>query len=147
MSPSQIIETFEEGWEKEWFTYDLDHWSCRTHKVYDEQWHTTEDSWLAFDVRATQANALVVGIDGYASEIEVSGDDAWQTVQLTKNNFKDAANKTLTQWAGIRQLRFTDKDSLRIKARGDQEEHRRSLGNPWKGPKPIFRNLRWIRKP
>ena len=142
---SQLIESFEGDWKKEWFTYDLDHWSCRTHKVYDAQWHTTEGSRLAVDVRAAQANTLVVRIDDYATDIQLTGDDAWQTIELVRDDFKDASYKHLTQWAGIRQLCLTDKDSLRIKKRGNQQEHRRTLGTPWKGPKPTFRNLRWVR--
>ena len=35
---SRMIETFEGGWEKEWFTYRPVEWARTTHKVYDPRW-------------------------------------------------------------------------------------------------------------
>ncbi len=144
LKPSPIIETFEDDWEKEWFTYKPEHWARRTHKVYDAQWRTSEASRLVFDVQAAQPNVLVVGIDRYAAEIEINGGSLWQRVELAKNDFRDAANESLAQWSGIMELRLGDKETLRIRKQGDREEQRRSLGADWKGPKPSFRHLRWV---
>jgi hypothetical protein len=143
LKPSQMIETFEDGWVKEWFTYKPEHWARWTHKVYDEQWAPLEDAKLSFDVRAAETNTLVVGIDTYAAEIQVTGNNEWQTVTLPKADLLDAGNAALSQWAGIKELRLGDKETLRIRARGERKEQKRSLGADWKGPKPEFRNLRW----
>ena len=89
---------------------------------------------------------LVIGIDSYATEIQVTGDNTWQTIELSRDDFKDAASRPLTQWATIRELRLIDKETLRIKARGEQQAHRRDFGTAWKGLDPSFRNLRWVRK-
>ena len=63
LKPSLEIETFEDGWEKEWFTYNVEDWARRTHKIYNEQWKAPEHARLALEVRSARPNKLVVGID------------------------------------------------------------------------------------
>ena len=55
----------------------------RTHKVYDEQWKAPPGPKLAIDVRCFQPNKLVVGLDGYAAEIQLTGDTKWQQIVLS----------------------------------------------------------------
>jgi len=140
--PSLMIETFAGDWEKQWFTYSPNDWGRKTHKVYDELWKAPADARLAFDVRTQQANKLVIGIDSYAAEVELSGGSDWQPIVLSLADFKNATSVTLVDWKEIRELRLGATDTLRQKV-GEKNKSLK-LGAAWKGPNPEFRNLRWI---
>jgi hypothetical protein len=73
LKPSLPIETFEGDWEKQWFTDKPEGWARQTHKLYDQQWQAPPQAKLAFEVRSTEWNKLVVGIDGSAAEIQLAG--------------------------------------------------------------------------
>ena len=139
---SLMIETFDEDWEKEWFTYNPAEWGRRTHKVYDDLWKAPAGAKLAVDVRAQQANKLVVGIDSHAAEVELAGSGEWQQIILSLADFRNAKRVALTDWNGIRELRLGATNTLRDKV--DGKDISLKLGAPWKGPNPEFRNLRWI---
>ena len=142
-TPSLLIESFENGWQKEWFTYDLtDNWARKTHKLYDPKWQAPASSKLALDVRSEQPNKMVVGVDSCAAEVQLKGGAEWQSVILSTADFLDAEGKALPQWKGSRELRLGPKESLRSKKGDDQKS--RVLGAEWQGPKPEFRNLRWV---
>ncbi len=68
---SLLIEAFEDGWQKEWFSYKPELWGRSTHKVYDDRWKAPEGAKLAFEVRSAEQNAMVVGIDEYAAEVQL----------------------------------------------------------------------------
>ena len=139
--PPLMIETFAGEWEKEWFTYKPAEWGRRMHKVYDDLWKAPADAKLAVDVRARQANKLVVGIDSYAAEVKLSGGAEWQQIILSLTDFHNAKRVALTDWKGIRELRLGATDTLKEKV--DGRDRTVKLGSPWKGPNPEFRNLRW----
>jgi len=145
MKPSPVIETFEGDWGKEWFSYKLADWARKTHKVYDPQWAVPDAAKLALDVRAESANKLVIGIDRYAAEVELSGGSDWQKITLSAADFKDAATNAMSAWAGIKELRLAPAEHLRVQKRGDKTT--RPVGAHWKGKPPEFRNLRWIGEP
>ena len=139
---SLLIEDFASGWEKEWFTYEsTDHWARRTHKIYDERWQAPPAAKLVLEVRSAQPNRLVLGIDGYAAAIALTGGAAWQQISLAPEDFRNAADLALRGWKGIRELRLAAKDRLTLRERG--EERRREVGAEWLGPRPEFQNLRW----
>ena len=142
LKPSLLIESFAGDWEKEWFTYWPDDWARQTHKVYADQWRAPMRAKLALDVRTAQSNKLVVGIDEYATEVQVSEGLVWHQVELTPSDFQKATGEKLRDWNGIGELRLGSKETLRSRNRG--EETRKTLGADWKGPKPEFRNLRWV---
>lgn len=81
--PNRVIETFEGDWEKEWFTYRPEEWGRRTHKVNDPLWAAPENAKLSLQVRANEANALVVGMGDFAAEVQLDGGDSWQSITLT----------------------------------------------------------------
>lgn len=139
--PSLVIETFEGGWEKEWFTYKPDEWARATHKVYDEARKMPENATLALDVLAAEANKLIVLIDGYAAEIVLAGGDQWQQVVLRAQDFRNLTGESLPSWENIRQLKLSPAERLRPE-RGDTRESR-IVGKNWLGTEPRFRNLRW----
>lgn len=144
--PSLVIETFENDWQKEWFTYDLtDNWARKTHKLYDPKWHAPVSANLALEVRSDKPNKLVIGLDNYAAELQLHGGPEWQNVVLSPADLHDAAGSALPKWDGIRELRLGQKETLRSKVKG-QDETRLNLGADWQGSKPEFRNMRWVVK-
>ena len=124
--PSLIIEKFEKGWQKEWFTYDLTgKWPQTTHKLYDEKYKGQAGAKLSIDVKSEMPNKLVIGLDKHAAEVSLKGNSDWQTVILDAGDFSNGDEVKLAGWEGIR--------SLRLGSSGE-----------WKGAAPEFRNLKWV---
>ncbi len=143
MKPSLLIENFKGDWEKEWFTYRPEEWARSTHKVYDDTWQAPPDAKLALQVRAAEANCLVVLIDDHAAEVELVGGAPWQEVVLAPGDFQNAAGQTLASWEGIKQVKLSPTEQLKtLKGTPDQA---RKVGRAWQGPPPEFRDLRWTR--
>jgi len=142
--PSLMIETFDQDWQKEWFTYDLtDNWARKTHKLNDPKWSAPAAAKLALEIRSRQPNKLVIGLDGHAVEVELRGGDKWQRIDLVPLDFHDASGKSLSNWENIKELRLGAKETLRSKTGG--VEKKLDLGADWQGPNPDFRNLRWAK--
>ncbi len=142
MKSSLTIETFKGDWKKEWFTYYPDNWACKTHKLHDDKWKAPENAKLAFEVRSATPNKMVVGIDGYATEIKLPGGSKWQRIVLSAKDFQNALGKTLPAWKGIKELRLDPMETLNEKK--DSEIKKLELGAKWIGEKPEFRIMRWI---
>ena len=140
LKPSPVIETFAGDWQKEWFTYKPENWGRSTHKIYDPQWRAPASAKLAIDVRSEQTNKFVVSLDGYAAELSLAGGAEWRSVRLVPGDFYDAEGKTLSGWAGLKELRLGAQEVLRSRREGVKPV---SLGGDWKGVAPEFRNLRW----
>jgi len=142
--PSLLIESFEKDWQKEWFTYELtDNWARKTHKLHDPQWQAPAGAKLALEVRCEQPHKLVVGFDDYAAEVRVTGGNDWQRTVLQPADFRNAAGASLADWKGIKELRLGPQETLRGKIDGKDKSV--TLGASWQGPKPQFRNLRWVK--
>ncbi|WP_236622218.1 dienelactone hydrolase family protein [Novipirellula maiorica] len=142
LEPSLVIESFDGDWQKGLFSYRPDQWGRNTHKVYDPRWKAPAGAKLAFEVKAAEANTMVVGIDEYATEVEVQGNGKWQEVILSLADFSNAAGEGLAGWEGIRELRLAADDRLKEKVNGKDETL--NLGGTWSGDDPEFRNLRWM---
>ena len=136
LQPTMMIESFEGDWQQEWFSYH-DGWGLRTHKVYDSQWHAPDGAKLAFQVSSAEPNKLVVGVDDYAAELSLSGGSAWEAVQLSPGDFKNAAGQPLNSFVGIKELRLNGRETLR----GNPNV---TLGSIWKGVAPVFNDLHWV---
>ena len=143
VKPSLVIETFKGEWEKEWYTYKPEFWARKTHKVYDDQWKAPENARLALEVRSVKPNKMVVGIDNYASEVDIKGGKEWQSVVLKKNDFQNAKGESLSGWSGIKELRLGSQETLIEKI--DNGNKKMDFGAEWKGERPEFRNLRWVK--
>jgi hypothetical protein len=139
--PSQLIESFEGDWEREWFTYKPHEWARTTHKVGDESHAAPEGAALSLDVLAQEANTLVIVIDDHAAEVPLSGGNQWQRVALQPQDFRDLGGDPLLGWRNIRRLKLTPAEHLKPK-RGSEGSPKR-IGKSWNGPEPRFRNLRW----
>ncbi|MDF7806660.1 hypothetical protein P4E94_04365 [Pontiellaceae bacterium B12219] len=139
LKPSSIIETFEGDWEKDWFTYRPQEWPLKTHKLYDPVWAAPAGAKLMLDVRSAASNKLVIGIDQYAAEVELSGGSEWQKITLSPADFIDVAGEGLPSWNGVMELRFGDKETLKDKQNGQKLD----FGGIWQGAPPEFRDLRW----
>lgn len=142
LNRSLMIETFSDDWEKEWFTYKPEEWPRATHKVYDEQYHAPENAELHLQIQSAQRNKLVVVIDEYAALVDLNDAAQWQDVVLTPDDFRNHAGDALPSWNGIRELKLCDVERLRP-AQGSSSESR-TVGQPWQGPGPEFRDLRWV---
>ncbi len=144
LKPSQVIETFQGDWEKEWFTYKSEGWGRRTHKVYSELWKAPPKAKLALDVRSAQPNEMIVSLDRYIAEVALAGGDEWQSLALSPADFRNADNVALTDWNNIRELSFDAEEIL--KKRVDDEVISTAFGGEWSGAEPEFRNLRWLKE-
>ena len=144
LKPSTLIEDFQGNWQKEWFSYKPEKWGIKTHKLYDEQWTAPEGAKISFEVRAAQANVLTVGIDDHASEVQLHGKEHWQAIELSPTDFRDAEDKPLANWKGLKQFRLDDTERIRP-PRGSKAKAK-LVGAPWKGKPPEFRNLRWKKR-
>ncbi len=143
LEPSLVIETFEDNWEKEWFTYDLtDNWARRTHKIHDPRWKAPPLAKLAFEVRSAQPNKMVVGIGDFAAEVQLDGGPQWQQILLLPTDFGDATGQSLLDWDAARELRLGPEETLRS-GRG-AERKTLHLGASYQGPPPEFRELCWV---
>jgi dienelactone hydrolase len=142
MKSSLTIETFEADWEKEWFTYRPKEWALKTHKVYNDKWRAPENAKLALVVRSIKPNLLVIGIDDYATEIQLDGGSKWQKVLMPSGDFQNVSGETLSDWNGIMELRLGAMETLRVKR--DDSVKPKELGGIWNGEKPEFKGLSWI---
>ena len=141
---SLVIETFGKDWQKEWFTYDTtDSWARTTHKLHDPQWQAPAAAKLVLDVRAEQANKLVVSVDNHAAEVALKGGHEWQNIVLSPADFRDADGSPLRDWKDIGELKLDTKAKLR----GKKSSATKTVGGDWHGAKPEFRNLRWAESP
>ena len=142
LEPSLLIESFDDGWEKEWFTYKPDQWARATHKVYHESYKPPEGASLALEVLADESNALVISLDEMAAEVQLDGGGQWQKIVLTQSEFKNLEGETLSSFADIMRLKLSPSERLKPK-RGNNEKPR-TVGANWRGADPQFRNLRWV---
>ena len=143
MQPSDQIETFEGKWAKEWFVYKPDKWELKTHKVYCDIWKAPENAKLSFGIRCVEANFLVVSLDKFACELELKGGNKWQQIVLSASDFKNSIGEPLPGWSDLKELTFSANESFKVSADGEAE--RIVLGGEWKGAKPEFRDLLWLR--
>ena len=139
--PSLLIEDFQDNWRQEWFSYQPDKWAITTHKLNDGLWKAPPQAQLALEVRAAEANQMVVVLDDYATEVELTGGPDWQTITLKPSDFQNLAGESLSDWQGIRQLKLTPAEAQRP-TRGSKTKQR-ILGKNWRGPQPTFQNLHW----
>jgi hypothetical protein len=141
--PSLAIEKFENGWQKEWFTYDLSgKWARNTHKLYDDKYKGPAGAKLSIDVKSELPNKLVIGLDDHAAEVSLKGGPDWQTVILAAGDFSNGDNAKLAGWEGIRELRLGPRETLKPKK--DNKTKATVMGGEWKGAAPEFRNLKWV---
>ena len=139
LESSRVIETFEDGWEKEWFM--LNHIGlASTHKVYGDQYKAPAGASLAFGVRSAEPNTLVLRLDDGIAEVELIGGPQWQEVLLLPSDFKNSDGKARSDWKEIRELKLSDMDHHRVKG----SKTLMMFGKKWSGESPVLRSLRWV---
>ena len=142
LQPTRSIENFEDGWEKEWFTYRPESWARSTNKIYDDVYKAPENASLSFGIRAAEANTLVVSVDDYACEVSLNGGDEWQSIVIKLGALSNFDGERLMDFADAKQLRLSPTERLRPKRGSSQQA--KTLGGEWLGADPEFRNLVWI---
>jgi hypothetical protein len=145
LKPTNTIETFQGGWEKEWFTYKPDQWARSTHKLYDDQYKAPGAAKLVLDVQSDQTNKLVILLDDYAAEVSLRGEAEWQQLILSSDDFQNYGGESIPSWNTAKRLTLSAAERLRP-GRGQQGEPR-IVGKNWRGEPPRFRNLRWLNSP
>ncbi len=145
LEPSLLIESFEDGWEKEWFTYRPDEWARATHKVYHESYKPPEEASLALEVLAVESNVLIIRLDEAAAEVQLGGGGEWQEIVLKPQDYQNFDGEARSDFADIMRLKLGATERLKPK-RGSGKESR-IIGANWRGPNPKFRNLRWVVPP
>lgn len=112
LQPATQIETFEDGWQKEWFTYRPDEWARTTHKLYDDIYQAPADSKLSIDILSEEPNQLVILLDGHTAVAELEG-SRWQTVVFSASDFQNITADRLKDWNGIKSLKLSPAERLR----------------------------------
>ncbi len=151
LQPSDVIESFEGEWRKEWFSYRPEEWSITTHKLNDAMYTaptlsqaqagSPASTKLSIDVASDQPNQLVVLIDDYAAVLDLPGGSVSQSHVLSLADFKNYAGETLGRWADAKRLKLSAAEHLKP-SRG-QSGKPRLVGKHWKGPPPKFNQLQW----
>lgn len=140
-APSLMIETFSGPWQNGWFTYsEQGDWPYRTNKLQDPKWRAPANAKLRLEVRAAEPNQLVLKIDNHALVRELSGGESWQTLTMSPEDFRDVAGAPLADWSKANEFAIGPQETLR---KGTESK---TLGQPWKGSLPEFKNLQWIRE-
>ena len=144
LESTQQIETFADGWQKEWFSYRPESWPRSTHKLSDPQYKAPDGARLAIDVRCEQPNTLVVLVDDLTAVAELAGGPNWQPVELRPMDFQNFEGEPRSDWNEIHTLKLSDVERLRA-PRGKKLPSK-IVGRKWRGTPPEFRNLRWVVK-
>jgi len=152
--PSLTIDDFANGF-RDWFRLSGDnphHWQYWTRKINDPKWQGQDHYRLAFDIKTSDANTLVIVLtenffrpyrgkqQDYVSSIELQGASQWQTVMLAPSDFQTPdGQRQLHSW------KTTDLLGFRAYYQAKREDAETMLGTDrWSGPQPTFRNLRWV---
>ncbi len=140
LASSDLIESFNGDWKKEWFGASLQDWRLSTHKLGLPHYAAPEQASLAIDVKSAAANTLCLTLDKYYAEIPVAASRQWETYTVTASQFKNASGQALANFQGVKTLGLKDKGNVR---EGDQVT---TYGKAWKGAEPQLRDLRWQTK-
>jgi len=142
LKPSPMIESFNEGWEKEWFTYRPKEWARSTHKLYQSDFQPPREAKIELEVLTEQQNELVILIDDHAAVVELSSGSNWQKVSLSLDHFKNVAGESFPDWNDLKRLKLSPVEYLRP-GRGQVLETK-VVGKNWRGKDPQFRNMKWV---
>ncbi|RMD83800.1 MAG: hypothetical protein D6820_01815 [Lentisphaerae bacterium] len=143
LTHSSVIETFEPGWEKAWFTYNPKDWARKTHKIHDPCWTPPDETApLLLEVQSEQANTLVVRIDHFAAEVKLRGGRSWQQIRLLPSQFVNSEEKAMEGWKNPYELELAPQVKIKEKHRGGKMTQKQ-FGDRWKGAAPRFRKLCW----
>ena len=73
------------------------------------------------------------------AEVQLLGGSAWEAIELSVADFKNAAGEHLISFDGIKELRLNSKEILR----GKGGQPNTQLGGQWQGADPVFNDLHW----
>lgn len=141
LKPTMLIEDFAEGWQKQWFHYREGEWARTTHKIFDPTWKAPPNASLSLDVRCEQPNKLVITIDDHCVELQLKGNNQWQTLVISPEDLKDHSGTGLPDWNEAKRLKLSHAETLRG-GRGTDAAPKK-FGGVWQGRDPEFRLLRW----
>jgi hypothetical protein len=152
--PSLLIDDFASGF-RDWYQLSADnphHWQYWTRKINDPKWQGRENQRLAFDVKTSRANPMVIVLtenffrsyrgkqQDFLAVVELVGANEWQSVTFGPSDFETPdATRQLQSWKMVDLLGF------RAYYQAEKDGRATTLGTDrWDGPQPTFRNLRWV---
>ncbi len=155
--PSLTIDDFANGF-RDWYRLSADnphHWQYWTRKINDPKWRGQDHYRLALDVKTSDANPIVIVLtenffrpyrgkqQDYVHTVELQGDNQWQIVKLAPSDFQTPdGQRQLRSWKTVDLLGF------RAYYQANREDEEAALGTKrWRGPRPVFRSLRWVLQP
>ncbi len=98
--PSLVIESFQDGWEKEWFPRGQQ--GRATFKLRSLQYQAPPDARLGIEIRSGKTGRLMLGIekgkDRYHHSIKLNGDSTWHQVVLSPSDFKKGKGGSPKGW-------------------------------------------------
>jgi pimeloyl-ACP methyl ester carboxylesterase len=160
--PLLLIDDFTNGF-RDWYILSKDnphHWVYSTRKVADSKWRGPPGASLSLKLRSVEDNEIVIvlfenewrGYRGkrrtYAAEVPLKGSEDWQTVILTKQDFKQVSRNLREEGGPIYPLsQWGEIDRLEIRAYYNFVANGKAskLGTPqWQGPQPELKELRWV---
>lgn len=143
LKPSLLIEDFTGDWQKDWFAYKPDKWEMASHKIYNDLWKAPRNALLEFSIKTAEPNIIVVCSGSFAAEIQLNGGNKWLQIQVPASRLKNAAGKSLQDWSQAKELKFCANGSFKEKAEGETQTM--EAGAEWKGERPEFGFVRWIK--
>ncbi|MDF1812765.1 MAG: NPCBM/NEW2 domain-containing protein [Verrucomicrobiales bacterium] len=97
---SSIIESFNDGWEKEWLVSD-NKW--QTLKLNQPRVPVPEYGKLVLDVQSDEANHLTIKVGGYRGIYQLKGDAAPQKIEIHPFDLEDPKTKAkLLSWSSLK---------------------------------------------
>ena len=141
LRPTPIIESFDDGWQSDWFRYRDEPWRWTTNKIHSPIYRADGASRLLLRVRSDRPNRMAVRLDDHAAEIRLRGDGTSETHMLSPSDFLDAAKQPRADFGNLRSLTLAATERLRPGP--GKSGSSRVVGGRWDGPPPTLEGLRW----
>ena len=138
---SLVIENFRGEWRKNWFSYQPDRdWSLTTHKINDPKWAPPKEAYLVLAVQSQQRNKMVVRVDDYFAEVQLTGGSDDQGIVLQESSFQNVEGERNLNWATAKELELSPQEIFRGKK---DRKKTYQAGAEWREDPPVFKVLKW----
>jgi hypothetical protein len=127
VKPTTVIEDFDDNWQKEWYTKNMDTWGRKTHKLRNAKYRAPGNkAKMVLEVQSDMPNKIKLQMDDFTAIVDLAGGLDKQSFVLLLKDFKSRKGESPSSWHDV--LVFS------IEA---------SSYTSWKGDPPTFKSLRW----